>query len=195
MKQLYVSHFEKLPGYFPKQQEIYEDVQICYFLINTFDFIYIYFYFSHPSGCKVSLYNFDLRSVMTNNAKHIFKYILAIWITCLGKYPFRSFSHSLMGFPGDSMVKNLPVMQETQVQSLGQAVPLEKEMAIYFNILAWKILGTQEPGGLQSIGLQKSQRLLGDLTTTTYSLTRSIVFLLLSCNIFGILDTICLGTR
>ena len=52
--------------------------------------------------------------VMTNNAKHIFMYILAVWITCLEKYAFRSFSHSLMGFQGGSMVKNLPVMQETQ---------------------------------------------------------------------------------
>ena len=85
---------------------------------------------------------------VTNNAKHIFMYILAVWITYLGKYPFRSFSHSFMGFPGGSMVKNLPVMQEAQVRSLGQAVPLEKEMATHFNILAWKMLWTQEPGGL-----------------------------------------------
>ena len=133
--------------------------------------------------------------VMTNNAKHIFMYILAVWITYLVKYPFRSFSHSLMGFPGGSMVKNLPVMQETQVRSLGQAVPPEKEMATHFNILAWKMLWTQEPGGLQSTGLQKSQRLLGDLITTTYSLTGSIVFLLLSYNVLGILATVCLSTR
>jgi len=69
-------------------------------------------------------------------------YILAVWITCLEKYPFRSFSHSLMGFQGGSMVKNLPIMQETQVRSLGQAVILEKEIATHFNILAWKILWT-----------------------------------------------------
>ena len=133
--------------------------------------------------------------VMTNNAKHIFMYILAVWITYLGKYPFRSFSHSLMGFPGGSMVKNLPVMQETQVRPLGQAVPPEKEMATHFNILAWKMLWTQEPGGLQSTCLQKSQRLLGDLITTTHSLMGSIIFLLLSCNVLGILETVCLGTR
>ena len=45
-------------------------------------------------------------------------------------------------------------MQETQVQSLGWDDPLEKEMATYFSILAWEIPRTEEPGGLQSMGLQ-----------------------------------------
>ena len=43
-------------------------------------------------------------------------------------------------------------MQETQVQSLGREDPLEKEMETHFSILAWKILWTEEPGGLQSLG-------------------------------------------
>ena len=47
------------------------------------------------------------------------------------------------------MVKNLPAMQETQVQSLGQEDPLEKGMAIHSSILAWRISWTEEPGGLQ----------------------------------------------
>ena len=47
-------------------------------------------------------------------------------------------------------VKHLPVMQETQVQSLGWEDPLEKEMATHFSILAWRIPWTEEPGGLQS---------------------------------------------
>ena len=54
------------------------------------------------------------------------------------------------------MVKNLPAMQETWVQSLGWEDPLEKEMAIHSSILAWKIPWTEEPGGLQSMGLQES---------------------------------------
>ena len=45
------------------------------------------------------------------------------------------------------MVKNLPAMQETQVQSLGQEEPLEKEMATHSSILAWRIPWTEEPGG------------------------------------------------
>ena len=46
-------------------------------------------------------------------------------------------------------------MQETRVQSLGQEDPLEKEMATLSSILAWEISWMEEPGGLQSIGLQK----------------------------------------
>ena len=46
------------------------------------------------------------------------------------------------------MVKNLPAMQETQVQFLGWEDTLEKEMAIYSSILAWRIPWTEEPGGL-----------------------------------------------
>ena len=56
-------------------------------------------------------------------------------------------------------VKNLPAMQETQVQLLGQEDPLEKEMAIDSSILAWKILWTEEAGELQSMGLQDRTRL------------------------------------
>ena len=48
------------------------------------------------------------------------------------------------------MIKNLPAMQETRVQSLDQEDPLEKEMATRFSILAWTILWTGEPSGLQS---------------------------------------------
>ena len=49
------------------------------------------------------------------------------------------------------MVKNLPTMQETQVQSLGWEDPLEKGMATHSSILAWKIPWTEWPAGLQSI--------------------------------------------
>ena len=51
-------------------------------------------------------------------------------------------------------VKNLPVMQETWVRSLGQEDPLEKGMATYSSILAWKIPWMEESEGLQSMGLQ-----------------------------------------
>ena len=53
------------------------------------------------------------------------------------------------------MVKNLPVIQETQVRSLGQEDPLEKEMATHSSILAWQMPWTEEPGGLQSTGSQR----------------------------------------
>ena len=53
------------------------------------------------------------------------------------------------------MVKNLPAVQETWVRSLGWEDPLEKEMATHSSILAWRIPCTEEPGGLQSTGLQR----------------------------------------
>ena len=53
------------------------------------------------------------------------------------------------------MVKHLPAVRETGVQSLGQEDPLEKEMATHSSILAWKIPWTEEPGRLQSMGSQR----------------------------------------
>ena len=68
------------------------------------------------------------------------------------------------------IVKNLPMMQETQVRSLGQEYPLQKEMATHSSILAWKIPWTEEPGGLYSPwGRKKSN--------TTEQLTLSLSWL------------------
>ena len=53
-----------------------------------------------------------------------------------------------MGFPGGSVVKNLPAMQETWIQSLSQEDLLEKEMATHSSVLTWRIPGMGEPGGL-----------------------------------------------
>ena len=55
------------------------------------------------------------------------------------------------------MVKNLPVIQEMQVPSLGREDPLEKEMATHSSILAWEIPWMEEPSRLQSMGSQKSR--------------------------------------
>ena len=61
--------------------------------------------------------------------------------------------------PGASLVaqrlKHLPAMRETWVESPGQEDPLEKEMATHSSILAWRTPWTEEPGGLQSTGLQR----------------------------------------
>ena len=59
------------------------------------------------------------------------------------------------GFPGD-LVKNQPALQETWAQSLGQEDPLEKGMVTLSSILAWRIQWTEEPGGLQPMGLQRA---------------------------------------
>ena len=61
----------------------------------------------------------------------------------------------LIFFISKMMVKNLPAVQETWVQSLGWEDPLEKEMATHSSILAWRIPRTEEPGGLQSMGSQR----------------------------------------
>ena len=68
-----------------------------------------------------------------------------------------SSSSSIHGLPSlvAQLVKNLPAMQETWVQSLGQEDALEKEMATQSSILAWEIPQTEEPGGLQSMGSQE----------------------------------------
>ena len=60
----------------------------------------------------------------------------------------------IWGFPDDSVVKNLPAMQKMQVPSLGQEDSLAEEMATDSIILAWRIPWTEEPGRLQSMGLQ-----------------------------------------
>ena len=57
------------------------------------------------------------------------------------------------------MVKTLPATRETLVRSLGQEDSLKKEMATHSSILDWKILWTEEPGRLQSMGLQSQTRL------------------------------------
>ena len=60
------------------------------------------------------------------------------------------------GFPGGLDGKDLPAMQETQVQSLGQEDPLEKGMTTHSSIPAWRIPWTEEPGELQCMGSQES---------------------------------------
>ena len=71
-----------------------------------------------------------------------------------------SFNLSTLAFMSMSslvsqMVKNLPVIRETWVQSLGWEDPLEKGMATHSSILAWRIPWAEEPGGLQSMGSQR----------------------------------------
>ena len=70
---------------------------------------------------------------------------------------FSNLSHIIgtMGFPAGSAIKNLPAMQEIQVQSLGQEDPLEESMATHFCILAWRIPWTKKFVRLQSIGSQR----------------------------------------
>ena len=67
-----------------------------------------------------------------------------------------------MGCPGVSVVKILPAMQKTEVQPLGGEDPLEEDMATHSSILAWEILWTEEPCGLQIMRMKKSWTQLSD---------------------------------
>ena len=67
-----------------------------------------------------------------------------------------SFMAMLQASLGAQLLKNLPAMQKTQVRSLGWEDPLEEGMATHFNILAWEIPWTEQPGRLRSMGLQES---------------------------------------
>ena len=64
--------------------------------------------------------------------------------------------------PVAPMIKNLPGMREKRVQSLVGEDPLEKGMATHSRILPWEIPWTEEPGGLQSMGVQESRTWLSD---------------------------------
>ena len=83
-------------------------------------------------------------------------------------------------FPGGSVLKNPPAMQETQVQSLGQEDPLEEEMATHFTpvILSEKSRGQRSLGGLQSMGSQESDMTeqLNHIHTVTLHLAQFTAF-------------------
>ena len=66
------------------------------------------------------------------------------------------------------MIKNLPVIQQTQVLSLGREDPLDKWMATHSSILAWRIPWREEPGGLQSIGSKRVGHELATKHTHTF---------------------------
>ena len=74
---------------------------------------------------------------------------------------FKVLASLLYGLPFvTQLVKNLPAMQKTWVQFLGREDPLEKQMATYSSFLAWRIPWTEEPGGLQPMGLQVGRNLV-----------------------------------
>ena len=88
-------------------------------------------------------------TVFTRLLIHLYRGVtISTWITATA-YIYR------MGFPGGSVVKNPPSVQETQVQSLSREDALEKRVATHPSILAWRIPQTEEPHGLQSMGLQR----------------------------------------
>ena len=79
-----------------------------------------------------------------------------IQVSCKYLYSFRVMASLVAQMV--KMVKNLPAMQETWLQSLGREYPPEKGMAMHSSILAWRIPWTEKPGGLQSMVSQESQK-------------------------------------
>ena len=93
--------------------------------------------------------------------------LLAVQVTLKSLLQHHNSKASILK-PVAQLVKDLPAAQETRVWSLGWEDPLEKEMATHSSILAWKISWTEEPGGLQSMGLQSVRY---NRATNTYLLT------------------------
>ena len=83
-----------------------------------------------------------------------------------------------MGFPGSSDCKE-SALQEMRVKSLGQEDPLEKGMATHSSILSWRIPWTAEPGGLQSMGLQRVRH--DWVTNTSFHSILSVCFNFILC--------------
>ena len=80
------------------------------------------------------------------------------WPKISFKFSAKRYRTNILEFPCGSAVKNLPAVQETQeaqVRPLSGEDPLEKEVAPHSSILAWRIPWTEEPGGIQAIGLQR----------------------------------------
>ena len=113
---------------------------------------------SHPPGGELlAFWMLPKRSQGTSIAATLIVYHMLIQFTFLPDSLPASpplFSRISWGFPNGSEVKNQPAMMETWVQSLGQEDPLEKGMTTHSSILAWRIPWTEEPGRLQSMGLQ-----------------------------------------
>ena len=117
-------------------------------------------YFIHHSSSNGHLGCFYLLAIVNIAALNTGKQIsIELLLSIFGRYILRSgiaesYSNS-MGFPSGSAVKNLPGIQELQFRSLGREDPLEESMATHYNILAWRIPWTEEPGGLHPIGSQR----------------------------------------
>ena len=123
-----------------------------------------------PSLAKNEFADSRTKQVSGMQQEHAWRLLLIDWLQswyydCVCYCCFSSNCvkiHKNMVVAGDSVVKNLPGMLETRVQSLGWEDPLEKGMATHYWILAWRISWTQEPCQLQSMGLQKNWTQLSD---------------------------------
>ena len=110
-----------------------------------------------------------IKNCSTFELKRTLNHLVWFVSTSLGiQKPFRILYSEIWTSLVAQIVKNLPAMKKTWVQSLGQKEPLEKEMAVHSSILAWEIPWTKEPGGLQSMWSQRGGH---DLVTATFTFT------------------------
>ena len=91
------------------------------------------------------------------------------------------------------MVKNIPAVWETQVQSPGWEDPLEKRMETHSGILAWRIPWTEEPGRLQFMGLQKKSDMTEQLTLSHFSPHNMILMSLFTSSCLSFCCSLCLS--
>ena len=124
----------------------------------------------NPKFSQLSILSHQCNSVPFPPLKHTIFFLIAQLVknrlqcriprldSWIGKIPWRRDRLPIpvfLGFPGSSDGKNLPTMQETWVRSLGWEDPLEEGMATHSSIIAWRIPGMGEPGGLPSMGLHR----------------------------------------
>ena len=140
---------------------------VSLFLYNYFCQIFIYFrgllFLGFIDLFTVSLFSDSLTLALFNLSSFLKFAIKVIYFPLLLQQCFTYICHAIY-FQSilniwDSlvarMVKNLPAMQETWVQSLFREIPWRRNMVTHSSILAWEISWTEEPGGLQSMGLQR----------------------------------------
>ena len=129
----------------------YKDTRPVELGSHPFDLIYPLSSYQAPSTDRVTLRIKIPTYVLGGDKKHLF-------LNNVCRMEVKDWYLKHLGFPCGSVGKHPPAVQETQetqVQSLGREDPLEKEMATCSNILTWKIPWVEEPGGLQSTGLQR----------------------------------------
>ena len=129
---------------------------------------------THASDCRC-MWSCTSWSAGCNCPIHSTSYLRKIWLY------YWNLIWYLKGFPGGSAVKNLPVMQEIWVRSLGGEDPLEEDTATHSSILAWRILWTEEPSELQSMGSQRvrhnwSDQVCARARAHTHTISKSKLF-------------------
>ena len=136
-------HMSIFPS-FVKMNNVSLFVCICHILLIHSSLDYCFHVVSLGCFHVLAIMNSDVINMVFS---YVFKTMLSIiW----GVYPYVRFGASLVA----QMVKNLPLMWEIRVQSLGLENPLEKEIATHSSILAWEIPWAEKPGGLQFIWSQ-----------------------------------------